>query len=63
MTEYQERLVEHFRAVRQENVRTFTDRNEVLFSDIFRFRGILGQGQFGIVILVEDKLDGEKTPK
>lgn len=35
----------------------------IKFSDIFKFKGLLGQGTFGVVMMVEDKIfDRSPTP-
>ena len=33
-----------------------TDLHSITFNDIFKFRGLLGQGSYGIVIMVQDKI-------
>ena len=56
-TAYQSSLLE---GIKEQDSR-FHERNEVLFNELFRFRGILGQGSFGIVICVEDKFKPGET--
>jgi len=40
----------------------FSEIREVKFSDLFKFRGVLGQGSYGLVVSVFDKfIDHEET--
>ena len=56
MTEYQRRLTDYFEQVRNANPAHFKGQNKIHFSEIFRFRGILGQGSYGVVMIVQDKI-------
>lgn len=39
------------------------DTDSIRFGDIFRFKGLLGQGTFGVVMMVQDKIfDRSPTP-
>ena len=42
VTESQKKLSDYFKGLRETESRTFIEKTEVTFQDIFRFRGILG---------------------
>lgn len=56
MTEYQRRLTEYFEQVRASSPDHFKGQTKIRFSEIFRFRGLLGQGSYGVVMIVQDKI-------
>jgi hypothetical protein len=49
-------LHEYFMKIRNDNPDYFKEKSNIKFSDLFKFRGLLGQGSYGIVIIVQDKL-------
>ncbi|MFN9903394.1 MAG: hypothetical protein ACK55Z_32400 [bacterium] len=56
MTEYQNALHDYFMKIRIENPDYFNDKSNIKFFDLFKFRGLLGQGSYGVVMIVQDKL-------
>ena len=42
--------------IRTENPDYFKDKSIIKFADLFKFRGLLGQGSYGVVMIVQDKL-------
>jgi hypothetical protein len=56
MTEYQNALHQYFMQIRTENPDYFKDKSIIKFADLFKFRGLLGQGSYGVVMIVQDKL-------
>ena len=57
MTGSQTALICHFNHLRNNNPGFLSDSTRIKFSDLFKFRGLLGQGQYGMVIVVQDKFD------
>ena len=39
-----------------QNPEHFKGQSHIKFSDLFRFRGLLGQGSYGVVMIVQDKV-------
>ena len=56
MTVYQNALNEYFMKIRNENPNYFKEKTNIKFSELFKFRGVLGQGSYGVVMIVQDKL-------
>lgn len=56
MTVYQNALHEYFMKIRNDNPDYFKEKSNIKFSDLFKFRGLLGQGSYGVVMIVQDKL-------
>jgi|LauGreDrversion4_2_1035121.scaffolds.fasta_scaffold481427_2 hypothetical protein len=44
----------YFRNLKEENLDYFKNKSTIKFSELFKFRGLLGQGTFGVVISVSD---------
>ena len=59
MTESQKSLVEHFNHLNNINPGFLEDQDRTKLADLFKFRGLLGQGSFGVVLAVEDKFRGD----
>ena len=56
MTSYQIALTDYFLKLRSECPSFFKDKTNIKFSELFKFRGLLGQGSYGVVLIVQDKL-------
>ena len=52
MTESQTALICHFNHLRNTDPSFLSETTKIKFSDLFKFRGLLGQGQYGMVIVV-----------
>ena len=55
MTESQRSLVAYFGHLKRESPDCFGESSRVKFSDLFKFRGLLGSGSYGVVMIVQDK--------
>lgn len=54
MTKNQTALAAYFNKFKAENLDYFNELTAIKFSDLFKFRGLLGSGSYGVVIVVQD---------
>ena len=52
MTKQQILLQEYFDLLRKDCDNDFSELSRIKFSELFRFKGLLGQGSYGVVMLV-----------
>lgn len=52
MTQSQSALADYFNLFKKENLDYFNELTNIKFSDLFKFRGLLGSGSYGVVITV-----------
>ena len=61
MTKSQTALAAYFNKFKAENLDYFNELTAIKFSDLFKFRGLLGSGSYGVVIIVQDMYTKPQT--